>query len=283
MKYQLICLDIDGTLLDDRKRLLPEVKREVQQAAARGAKIVLGSARMPAGVESIEKELGVECVKICDAGAYILKGNECISNRHLPAAPMREIYEEFAAKNSLNMWIFQDRDWYITGMDDYIAREIKIIGYNPRTVDVNELSEQWEKQDTGPSKLLIAADSEKICEIYDGIRSKLNLGIWPEIDIARSADVFLEIFPKGVNKATALQRICEVLRIPIEKTVAFGDSEMDIPMIEAAGLGVAMGNAGENLKRKADFVTKSNEEAGVAYALEKLLNEEDGEPIPKSE
>ena len=70
-------------------------------------KIVLGSARMPAGVESIAKELGLECIMICDAGAYILKGEECIASRHLSAASMREVYEEYAERYGLNMWIFR--------------------------------------------------------------------------------------------------------------------------------------------------------------------------------
>lgn len=271
MKYELICLDIDGTLLDDEKRLLPEVKEKVRQAAEKGMKIVLGSARMPAGVESIAKELGLECIMICDAGAYILKGEECIASRHLSAASMREVYEEYAERYGLNMWIFRDRDWYITGMDDHIAREIQIIGYDPQTVDAKETADRWEKEQTGPSKLLFAAESEQIRQIQGEIRAKLSLGTWPDIDVACSLDIFLEIFPKGVDKGSALLEICRGLKIPAEKAIAFGDSEMDIPMIETAGLGVAMGNAAESLKKKADFVTITNNEAGVAYALDNLI------------
>ena len=275
MKYELICLDIDGTLLDDEKRLLPEVRKKVRQAAEKGMKIVLGSARMPAGVESIEEELGLECIMICDAGAYILKGEECIASRHLSAASMREVYEEYAEQYGLNMWIFRDRDWYITGMDDYIAREIKIIGYDPQTVDAKETAERWEREKTGPSKLLFAAEAEQIRKIQEEIRAKLSLGTWQDIDVACSSDIFLEIFPKGVDKGSALAEICRVLEIPVEKAVAFGDSEMDIPMIETAGLGIAMGNAAESLKEKADFITATNNEAGVAYVLDKILSEQE--------
>ncbi len=271
MKYELICIDIDGTLLNSEKELLPEVRRAIRRASEAGMEVVLGSARMPAGVESVEKELEIGCMKICDAGAYILAGNKCISSRHFPADDMLEIYEEYAEKNRLNMWVFQDRDWYITGMDPYIAREIEIIGYNPKVIDVRMISQEWKICNSGPSKLLIAAEPELILQIQDDIRAKLSMGIWPQIDIARSADRFLEIFPRGVNKGSALRKICEIQGISLQKTAAFGDHEMDIPLIAAAGLGIAMGNAVDSLKKIADYVTLSNDEAGVAYALEQIL------------
>lgn len=65
MKYQLVCLDIDGTLVTDEKKLLPEVKESIRRAAKKGIRIALVSGRMPSGVERIEEELGVECIKIC--------------------------------------------------------------------------------------------------------------------------------------------------------------------------------------------------------------------------
>ncbi len=272
MRYELVCLDLDGTLLNTEKKLLPQVRDAVRRAAAAGMKIVLGSARMPAGVESIEKELGVPCVKICDAGAYILEGETCICSRHLPAASMEEIYERYARPDQLKMWIFRDRDWYITGMDAYIAREIEIIGYHPETVDTKELASQWAEAGMGPSKLLLAADPEKIRRIQKDIQEQIEQGRWPEIAAARSADVFLEIFPKGVDKGTALQAVCDVLAIPPEKAIAFGDHEMDIPMLKKAGLGIAMGNAVDSLKEAADAVTRTNDEAGVAWALNRILD-----------
>ena len=92
------------------------------------------------------------------------------------------------------------------------------------------------------------------------------------MEAARSADMYLEIYPKGMNKGRALNIICEKLNIDSSQAIAFGDQELDIPMIEAAGLGVAMGNAIEELKEKADYVTGTNNEAGIAQALGRYLN-----------
>lgn len=269
MKYSLLCIDIDGTLLDDNKRLLQKVRESLRNAAKKGVKIALISGRMPAGVNSIEKELGIECVKVCNAGTYVLLGNQCISTAYLMPRTMRSIYQEIAKKDNLPLWIFREEKWFVTDVDKFIEREIEVIRYQPEIVDVEDLALQWDKEGTGPNKLLIAAEPEKIQKIYQDIKAQQ----WPDIDIACSADTFIEIFPKGVTKGTALMTICSKMNISREETVAFGDHELDIPMIEAAGVGIAMGNAIPKLKEKADFVTKTNNEAGIAYALEYYLAE----------
>ena len=93
----------------------------------------------------------------------------------------------------------------------------------------------------------------------------------PDVDMARSSENYLEIFPKGVTKGEALAAVCGKLNIKLEEAIAFGDQELDIPMLKKAGVGVAMGNAIEEVKEAADFVTKSNNDAGIAYALETYL------------
>lgn len=268
-RYRLICADIDGTLLDDNKKLLMQVKHSLRSAAQKGIRIALASGRTPAGVELVEKDLGMPCIKICNAGTYVLLGDQCISMKTLLPGTVQNIYMDIAKKNNLPLWIFREREWYVTDVDHYIEREIEIIKYHPQIVSVENLADMWKQNHTGPNKLLIAADPEIILAIQQEMTEKN----WPDIDMACSADTFLEIFPKGVTKGTALSDICERLDIRLEDTIAFGDQELDIPMIEKAGVGIAMGNAIDELKEKADFVTKTNNEAGIAYALEYYLAE----------
>ena len=96
------------------------------------------------------------------------------------------------------------------------------------------------------------------------------MAVWnlPDIDMACSADTFLEIFPKGVTKGTALSAVCDTMDIPLKDVIAFGDHELDIPLIETAGLGIAMGNAVEEVKKEADLVIGGNDEDGIAAYLE---------------
>lgn len=267
MKYKLICFDIDGTLLDDSKRLLPQVRQAVREAADMGIQIALASGRMPAGVMYIERQLGIPCIKICNAGTYAILGSECIYSRHMPPQVMLSVYHEFAQKNQVPLWIFREKEWFVTSMDCYSEREIDIVQHQPVIADAGQLAGQWEKEKTGPNKLLIAAAPEKIQDIYHQMKQRAL----PELDMACSSAEFIEIFPKGVTKAATLIQVCRSLDISLDDVIACGDQELDIPMIEAAGVGIAMGNAIEELKQKADFVTKSNNEAGTAYALAHYL------------
>ena len=269
MKFKLIAVDIDGTLLNHEKKLLPQVKESLKQAEEKGMQIALVSGRMPSGVEVIERALGIRCIKVCNAGTYILKGETCIGAEYMPNSVLRGISQRIAEKNNLPLWIFKEKEWFVTGMDEFIRKEIGYVSYQPKLVDAQKLASQWEQSGQRPNKLLVAAEPEKI----DEMQRELEGWAWPEIDMARSADVFLEIFPKGVNKGKALQAICRELEIPPSQAIAFGDHELDIPLIEAAGVGVAMGNAIPLLKEKADFVTKTIDEAGVAFALERFLED----------
>lgn len=269
MKYRLICIDIDGTLLDDDKKLLPEVKEAVRAAAGMGVKIALASGRVAAGIDLVEEKLGIECIKICSAGTYVLYKNQCIDEDYIHPDTMKKIYEQIAKKNNVNLWIFKGREWYVSGMDERAKRETKIVRCEPKLADIEKHTKQWKEEKSFPNKLLVAAEAEKIRKIYRHMKDEPL----PDIDFACSSENFIEIFPKGVTKGTALKKLCKKMNIDIGGTIAIGDQELDIPMIEAAGIGVAMGNAIDELKEKADFITKSNNEAGVAYAIEHYLNE----------
>lgn len=265
MKYKLICMDIDGTLLDDNKKLSSEVKQSLMEVYQKGVLIALASGRMPAGVENIEKELGIPCIKICSAGTYTILDNQCIGAEYLSLDVMEDIYQ-FTQKNHIPLWIFKDKDWFVTAIDKYVEREIRIIQHQPQIVNMEDFIKQYSDKKVSPNKLLIASHTENIQEIYKQIKQKT------EVDIACSSPTFIEIFPKGVSKGTALKNVCKKLNIDLKDTVAFGDQELDIPMIETAGIGIAMGNSIQELKEKADFVTKTNNESGIAYALKHYLN-----------
>ena len=267
MGYKLLCIDIDGTLVTDDSRIPMQVIESLRNAASRGIKIALVSGRMPAGVYKIERELGIECIKVCNAGTYILMGESCISAQYLPIGVAPYIYREFAEKRKIPLWIFREKDWYVTNIDKFVEREAKIVSYQPTVVEIGQLVDQWTRERKGPNKLLVAADEELTPIVFQEMGTCGSKGF----DMARSAATYIEIFPCGVDKGKALHKICEVLDVCVEEAIAIGDQELDIPMIEAAGLGIAMGNAIPELNEKADFVTKTNNEAGIAYALQRYL------------
>ena len=118
---------------------------------------------------------------------------------------------------------------------------------------------------------MLNARPDVIDKIKGEMEENIRQGIWTDISMAKSADFFLEIFPANIDKGSVLRSVSQLENIPLSETAAFGDHEMDIPMIRAAGLGVAMENAVPPLKDIADYITLSNDADGVAFAIDRML------------
>ena len=119
-----------------------------------------------------------------------------------------------------------------------------------------------------PVKILMSADPEIIGDVQKSIAAFL-----PEsLTVVQTAAFYLEVIPRTINKGQGILDICRALGITKEEVIAFGDSHNDIPMLKTAGMGVAMGNAHPDVKAAADYITLSNNEDGIAAALDTLMN-----------
>lgn len=265
MKYRLLCIDLDGTLLTDDKKIKKQDIKALQMAADQGIKIALITSRMPAVTEPIAKILEVPSILACSAGACIMEEGTYLYAEYLQPEALGEIYEGIKPLG-IPLSIYRDRQWFVTGRDRFVTAEEEIVHYLAESASMEELVPRWKKEGKGPNKLLIGAETElveKVCRLLQNRR---------DVEIARISPNHVDIFPKGMNKGAALCVICEKKGIRKEETIAFGDQEPDISMLEAAGIAVAMGNAIDELKEKADYITKTNNEAGIAYALHHYLH-----------
>lgn len=266
-KYELICLDLDGTLLDSRKKVSPGAKEALYRARREGIHIALLSGRMPHAIRIVEEQIGFSCIEGSMAGTYITMNGRCICDDTMPPYRMTEILERLADKYQVPLWAYKGNNWYVSREDAYTRRECGLINFQSQTVDFYKLRQRFEQEKTGPNKLLIGTDAQTV----DKIREELEDPQYAMLDFARSDAEYLEILPKGANKGRALLTICDKLRIDPERTLAIGDQELDIEMLETAGFGVAMGNATEKIKKIADAVTDTNEEDGVAKAIRRYV------------
>lgn len=267
MNYKLIAADIDGTLLDDEKKLPALVRDTLRHGYQKGIQIALLSGRMPLAVELVEQELGIPCIKACSAGTCVILDADTMRIQQISPEVVRAVYHKIAEPYRIPLWIYQGRRWVVTQVDDYVRRESRIIHHEPEQFSMNACWEQWAREKTGPNKLLFGAHPDVIQALHQELEPFRSQGL----DFAQSDATYMEIFPEGVTKGSALRMICEELGIRQEETIAFGDQELDLPLLEAAGFAVAMGNGIPRLKEMADYVTVSNNEAGVAVALQKLL------------
>lgn len=264
-KFKMICLDIDGTLLDSQHKISENTKRAVQIAAnERQIPIILVSARMPKGILFLQKELEIIEPIICYSGALVLdKDTSILSNQVIPVSSFEEIYH-CTQNSNVHMSLYKDDEWYIEEMDQWAKQESEITNIIPTIVKFSNLIELWRQEGTGPNKILCMAEPNEINLLAEN--SKGNpLNIYP------SKPTYLEIMPKAASKTSAIEVLRRKLQIEQSQILAIGDNYNDMDMLEYAGFGIAMGNAPDQVKNCANAITSTNDEDGVSEAIKKYV------------
>lgn len=263
--FKMICLDIDGTLLNSNHEITENVKSAINIVAnEKKIPVVLVSARMPKGITFLQKELGIEQPIICYSGALILdKNSEVLSKEFIDVSNLEKIYK-LVNENNIHISLYKDNEWYIEEMDYWAKQESEITNIIPKISDFNDLIEEWEIEGTGPNKILCMANPDEINFLKENITAT-DLNIYP------SKPTYLEIMPTNASKTSAINILQKKFNVERSEIIAMGDNYNDIDMLEYAGLGIAMGNAPDDVKKYANDVTLTNNEDGVAEALKKYI------------
>ena len=268
MKYKLLVLDVDGTLLNDEREISKRTLAALLKVQQMGVRIVLASGRPTYGLMPLAKtlELGnYGGVVLSYNGCQIIKAQngEILFERRINPE-MLPYLEKKARKNGFAIFTYHD-DTLITDSPDneYIKNEALL--NNLKIIREDEFSTAI---DFAPCKCMLVSDKEKALIGLDQHWEKRLAGT---LDAFRSEPYFLEVVPCGVNKANTLGALLEHLGVTREEVIAVGDGVCDVTMLQLAGMGVAMGHSQDSVKVCADYVTASNEEDGVALAVEKLI------------
>ena len=266
MAIKLIAIDMDGTLLLPDHTISPAVKNTLEAARAKGVNVVLTTGRPYAGVHSYLKELGMNkpgdyCITY--NGALVQKAGDgsTVAQTALNYDDYRFL-EELSRKVGSHFHALDRNTLYTANRDiSYYTVHESFVATIPLVFC------EAEKMDPATEFLKVMMIDEP------AILDKAIARIPPEekYTVLKSSPYFLEILDKRVNKGTGVKSLADVLGIKQEEIMAIGDQENDIAMIEFAGVGVAMDNAIPAVKEVANFVTKSNLEDGVAYAIEKFV------------
>lgn len=268
MKYKLLVLDVDGTLLNNDKEISSRTLAALLKVQQMGVHIVLASGRPTYGILPVAKKL-----ELGNYGGYILSYNgaqiidartgEVLFEKRINPEMLPYI-EKKARKNGFSIFTYtEDRIIADRSDDPYIRQEASL--NNMKLIEEPEFSIAI---DFSPCKCMLASDNEEaLVGLEEHWRKRLN-GV---LDVFRSEPYFLEVVPCSVDKANTLGILMEKLGVKPEEVMAIGDGVCDFSMIQMAGLGVAMGNAQDSVKVCADVVTASNEEDGVALAVEKAI------------
>ena len=270
LPYSIIALDLDGTLTNSEKNITPRTFDALMKAQREGVRLVLASGRPTFGISALANQL-----QLADYGGYVLSYNggriidwceKTVIFSQVVDQKLVPILYDFAEKAQLPIVTYLPEAILASKNEgEYLAEEARINGM-PVVVAQNFVEEAMQIAG-GSTKFLIPGEPELLIQLESEMKAALS----EQMEVFRSAPFFLELPPKGIDKAQSLQRLLTHLGLERESLMAFGDGFNDLSMIQFAGQGVAMANAVDEVKSIANFVTTSNEEDGIAHALEQLL------------
>ncbi len=260
MKYKLIALDVDDTLLNSKNELTERTLSALRRAQEAGVAVVLATGRLPQIIKKLYDQIGLAGPIICGGGSVVCdKDFNEIFTRLLPVEDAHSILE-FAHEAGVPAQMYFDGMVNYETENEFSIEYAKTYGFPPRVLpNIREM-------EVHSAKCLIVSTPEKIMEIQPKLKAML-----PHLNVVRSKPSYLEITDPRANKGAALKFIGEYLGIGPEEMIAVGDSQIDVPMLKYAGLPVSVANGLEEIKPYCKYITKSNDEDGVACVIEKFI------------
>lgn len=266
MAYKMVFSDMDGTLLHKGIALSVENEAAIRKAVEKGVDFVICTGRGVFGVERYLEQLGLIGKKgyvICQNGAalYDLQDMRLVQKKGFSPEKMLPV-ARVARELGLAMFYYDERKFMTEVVNEDVLEYVKVMGVEMHVVkEPTDYTEEF-------TKCLIMGKKELLLKLREQILPYLGQELHPFF----SGDIYMEIVRSDVSKGDALEAAAKEAGVALADTIAIGDSENDLSMIERAGLGVAMYNAEEIVKAAADYVTERNcEEHGVAEVLEKFI------------
>ncbi len=266
MKYDLIALDMDGTLCDDNKVIPKENINAVIDMQKAGKTVAISTGRPESGILPFIQEL-----RLKDFGGYVMsynggriydvKNDKILYNCSFPKEYLKPIFD-IVKDSTITVTTPLDNKIYAGNcLNEYSYKEANIVKLPFEFID------NFTELDVDMNKLLLVDKPEIIGKYFPVLRDNFE----PKLQVFLSEPFFLEITPPNINKGQGLHSLSKITGIPVSKMVAMGDSFNDIEMLREAGLGVAMKNCKEGVADYADMVTVTNNECGVAKIIREFI------------
>ncbi|MEH7252515.1 Cof-type HAD-IIB family hydrolase [Neobacillus niacini] len=287
MKYKLLATDLDGTLLNEQKEIDVENIQAIQEYRERGGRVVICSGRSPLSTRWIANTIGLKGEPIIAYnGAIMLDENGVISEQAVFQHNHLLSFWELCEGESLYAHFYEGDTLLVPRAanwnENWIANNIPTLaktGGKPGELEqfrgqcqvklVDDFYHYFRSNQPKITKIAVFDEGDRLADFSKVMGEKVE-----GLEISSSLNYLnLEISPSGVSKASSLIKLSEKHHIPISQIAAIGDNYNDTLMLRAAGLGIAMGNAPEEVKEQADVVTGRNDEAGVAQAIRRYLLE----------
>jgi Cof subfamily protein (haloacid dehalogenase superfamily) len=262
--YRLVALDVDGTLLDPSHSLTPGTRAALLTARSRGAIVCLATGKLLASVQPLLADLGLGGAHVTCNGAALMDAATGAPLVQWPLAPAQReaALAAIRAADPAVAIAWYTTDAIYTDAAPGPLDAILAAYHEPPVRHVAALDGTL----APPLKFLMTGDEARLLALRDTLLAHIG----DQMTVVRTTGDFVEVMAPGVSKGVALGELAARLGVRRDEIIAFGDGENDIPLLAAAGLGIAMANAMPALLAHADDITLSNAEDGVAHALRRL-------------
>lgn len=263
MEYKIVFSDVDGTLLSNHYQVLPGTLKAIRALKERGIPFVIISGRSPSGIYPILRENQFNCPIISYSGGMIRDENgEILYSKGFSRETAAEVIAYIEENQMDCSWnLYSNDDWLVKDKADVrVMKEENYVHAQSKEGNISALEDGAKV-----NKIMCICNPEKTSEIEQSLKEA-----FPELSIAKSSDILLEIMQNGVTKGEAIRWLCQKWDIPTEAAVAFGDNYNDVEMLETVGMPFLMGNAPSELKERFPNHTDDNDSEGIARALKKL-------------
>lgn len=263
LRYKLVAVDLDGTLVPDDMQVRPAVRQAIQRALQQGVHVTLATGRAMPDTARYALELGVDGPVICYQGGLIQdpRTGQVLYRATMPRLLALEAIE-LAAHDDLDINVYVNDEIWVSRLRHDEAFYRHWLG-----LPVRQVGDFAAALTEDPIKFIVIAEEAEADRIYPAWSAHFN----GRLHIVRSHRLLVEGNPLGVSKGHALARLAAHLGVCREETIAIGDNDNDRSMIEWAGLGVAMGNAPASLKAIADYLAPPVIQDGVAEVLQRFV------------
>jgi Cof subfamily protein (haloacid dehalogenase superfamily) len=262
-KCSAVITDVDGTLVNDDKRLTSRAISAVAELRASGIVFSIISSRPPRGLRLLLGPLEITTPIGSFNGGVIAATDLSIITEHVLPPEIGRRTVDMLNAHGVQVWVFSGQDWLVCDSDGpYVGVEERTVGFRAKIV------KDFEASLDGAAKIVgVSRDFELLARCESDVRAALA----DNASVARSQPYYLDITHPLANKGAALSEIAKLLTVPLAEIAVIGDGGNDVAMFERGGLSIAMGNASPPVRHAADFVTDSNRDEGFANAVERFI------------
>ena len=260
---RLVVSDIDGTLVDKQKQLTPATTEAVRRLEAAGIGFTVISARPMSGILPIAETLAIDAPMAAFNGGIIFRRDGSVAEHHIVEEAVTRGVMAIAADSPVDVWVFADNLWYAsTDVGAHVDSERRASNQDPIvTTDFADLLDHADKITFVSDDHAMLATLAERCKAAHGA----------DATIVQSQVYYLDVTALAANKGDGLIALAKTFDQPLDAVAVLGDQYNDVPMLERAGLAIAMGNAPDPVKSIAHEVTSGNDADGVAHAIDTII------------